>query len=293
MKRASLFAASVGLIAAGLFLYGQGGGGFSPPGYAPPFVSSQNAGTDSICALAKDSSLFLDGSLKTVTVTPGTDVLLPASGTWTTTGGGGTGASGTFTASGGNLVSVTIAADGSGYTSNPTWVPSSGTKGTSAIAFSGCANSANATSETAFATSVTIPSGTLSALGAGTIPFRLAGLYVSGTGEPSLVLKIRLTNVSGTTIYTSGTLAFASASYKATSYVCGLTFLGPAGSSVPEITSCPSTSFGGVFLANQLPVAGAVTVSIPTNAPMVLVFTATFGAATTGNAFSVYSISPN
>jgi hypothetical protein len=81
----------------------------------------------------------VQGILTAVSVTPGIDSGLPNSGTFTTTGGGGTGATGTFTASGGNLVSVTLTTGGagSGYTSNPTMVPNSGTLGTSAVNFIG------------------------------------------------------------------------------------------------------------------------------------------------------------
>ena len=79
------------------------------------------------------------GILTAVAVTPGTDNSLPNSGTFTTTGGGGTGATGTFTASGGNLATVTLTTGGtgSGYTSNPTMVPNSGSLGTSTVQFIG------------------------------------------------------------------------------------------------------------------------------------------------------------
>jgi uncharacterized protein (TIGR03437 family) len=61
--------------------------------------------------------------------------------TWTATGGGGSGATGTYTIQGSNLASVTMAVNGtgSGYTSNPTFVPQSGcgSIGTSTVAFVG------------------------------------------------------------------------------------------------------------------------------------------------------------
>lgn len=80
------------------------------------------------------------GILTAVAVTPGTDSGLPNSGTFTTTGGGcSPGAAGTFTASGGNLLTVTLTTGGSGAgcTSNPTFVPNSGSLGTSTVRFIG------------------------------------------------------------------------------------------------------------------------------------------------------------
>jgi hypothetical protein len=84
-----------------------------------------------------------NGILTAAVVATGTDSGLPNAGTWTTTGGGGTGASGTFTASGGNLLTVSVTNGGaggfggSGYTSNPVLVPSSGSIGTSTVSFIG------------------------------------------------------------------------------------------------------------------------------------------------------------
>jgi len=82
-------------------------------------------------------AILSSGILRSVTVTTGTDTSLPNSGSWITSGGGGTGATGTFTASGGNLATVTITTGGAGYASNPTLVPNSGSIGTSAISFAG------------------------------------------------------------------------------------------------------------------------------------------------------------
>lgn len=290
MKRASLFAASVLLVAAGLFLFGQY---VPPPTPGIPYTSAQNAGTDSICAVGKDATLFLDGSLKTVTVTPGADVLLPNAGTWTTTGGAGTGASGTFVASGGNLVSVAIVATGSGYTSNPTWVPSSGTKGTSTIAFSGCANTANATSETAFATTVTIPANVLSD---GTIPLNFGMGEIGTATVPTTVFKIRLgpggTSATLALQTTATASAASSATYGTMVIACHATASAVASSATPVLTGCATPNFSPYF-RNLLPVSGAFTTAVNTTVAVPVTLTITFGAATAGNAFFVYSISPN
>lgn len=130
-------------------------------GAAPVATIMQSAAgiSDVICAKGSDATVFLSGVLNAVTVTPGTDTSLPNSGTWTTTGGAGTGASGTFTASGGNLATVTMTNGGSGYTSNPTFVPNSGSIGTSTTAFSSCVNTSDGTSNTSFQLSWTQAAG--------------------------------------------------------------------------------------------------------------------------------------
>jgi uncharacterized protein (TIGR03437 family) len=90
----------------------------------------------------------VEGILSHAAVTTGKDSLscgcsAASPCTWTATGGGGTGATGTYTISGGNLATVTIAINGtgSGYSSNPTFVPQSGcgSIGTSTVAFVGSA----------------------------------------------------------------------------------------------------------------------------------------------------------
>ena len=132
---------------------GSGGGGGSAT------VISNTA--DVVCAVGSDTTVFLSGYLNQVLVTPGTDNALPNTGTWTTTGGGSnaSGATGTFTASGGNLVSMTITNGGQRYTAQPTVVFSSGTRGTSTVAFSSCVNTTNASSLIPFQTTWTQPAG--------------------------------------------------------------------------------------------------------------------------------------
>jgi hypothetical protein len=111
-------------------------------GYFELYTINPN-GTGNTCITCSTSPGV--GVLQNVWVTQGTDNSLPNSGTWTITGGGsgshgcsGAGANGTFTASGGNLKTVTILCGGTGYntaTSNPTFVPSSGSLGTSTVYF--------------------------------------------------------------------------------------------------------------------------------------------------------------
>ncbi len=256
--------------------------------YSPTaFVSVQNVGTDSICGKGADGTLFLDGSLKTVTVVTGVDIALPAAGTWTTMGGGGTGASGTFTAVGGNLTTVTIVSAGNSYTSNPTFVPSSGSIGTSTTAFSGCANSVNGTAETAFKSTVTVPVNTLAN---GSTVFKLGFIYVGSGAPSSLFFKIRSASVSGTIIYTnSATISKAGNSGTGT-FHCVLTAIGAPSNSTPVIMSCVTQAFASPVTSNVT--TGAYTVALPTNTPIVFVVTATFGAATAGNALILYSVSP-
>lgn len=128
------------------------------------------------------------GDLTGVTVTPGTDSGLPDTGTWTTTGGGGSGASGTFKASGGNLVSVTIVDGGSGYTSSPTFVPNSGSLGTSTVVFTYSPVVTDpgliALVSTGITTSYTTVTATLTA-GIATIPRNLKLVISLTGGDPS------------------------------------------------------------------------------------------------------------
>lgn len=260
------------------------------------FVSAQNAGTDTVCAVGKDSTLFIDGTLKTVTVTPGTDTSLPASGTWTTTGGAGTGASGTFTATAGNLATVTIVLAGSGYTSNPTFVPNSGSIGTSTTAFSGCKNAANATAETAFQTTITLPAGTL---GNTTIPVNLLFGWISSASAATITnFNFRLgatAGTGGTAVYTSGSgyipnnaLTFATGPLS-----CRITAAGPAAASTPVLASCGYTNSGptGVF-RNSLGSIGSLPVPVNATGNLVLTVTATYAAATAGNAMTLFSVAP-
>jgi hypothetical protein len=55
------------------------------------------------------------------------------------------------------LATVTITANGSRYTSNPTFVPNSGTIGTSTTAFSSCSNTSNGDSYRSLASTASIP----------------------------------------------------------------------------------------------------------------------------------------
>ena len=108
---------------------------FPSPGYFQVYTMNPD-GTGNTCITCVGSPGV--GVLQQVILTTGVDNALPSSGTWTTTGGGGTGANGTFTASGGNLQTVTITSGGSGYSTNtsfPTFVPSSGSLGTSTVTF--------------------------------------------------------------------------------------------------------------------------------------------------------------
>jgi hypothetical protein len=112
-------------------------GCYGPSVVARPLVA------DCACALHADATVFATRTLAHAVVVTGTDTSLPSSGTFTTTGGGCSGVTGTFTASSGNLQTVTVVNGGLGCTGNPTFVPSSGTLGTSTVAFTSCGNMTN------------------------------------------------------------------------------------------------------------------------------------------------------
>jgi hypothetical protein len=123
------------------------------------------ASNDTICGKGADAAFFGTGILGSAVVTGGSGGTLPNSGTWSTTGGAGTSAVGSFTASGGTLATVTITNGGSGYTSNPTFVPSSGSLGTGTVAFSSATNASDATSVTNYATAFSMGAGYLNVTG--------------------------------------------------------------------------------------------------------------------------------
>lgn len=251
-----------------------------------PSVQNSNAG-DSLCAAGKDATLFTDGILRTVTVTPGTDTTLPNSGTWTTTGGAGVGAAGTFTATAGNLATVTITSRGTGYTSNPTFVPSSGSIGTSATAFSSCANSADATSETVFATTTIIRAGTLAKT---VLPVNaIFGLTSSAGSPPTLIIKMRLGSISGPIVYlASSNVSGASLTNHISGLYLKLSAPQAASAGSPVMAAISGQAFTGA-MTNGVSTIG---VSVATNAAQVIVFTATWGANTAGNNVWLYAISP-
>jgi hypothetical protein len=94
---------------------------------------------------------------------------------------------------------VTITNPGSGYTSNPTFVPNSGTIGTSTTAFSACENTSNATTMTAFSTSYTVAAGLLN------VPnrtLRVTQLWqqITSASTPAVSPQWMIEGVAGVTI---------------------------------------------------------------------------------------------
>lgn len=110
-------------------------------GYVSMVEMSQNAGTPYLC-ISDGAKLYLVSTSDVVTTIDNTQVQSVSitnpgtsggsTGTWSTTGGGGTGATGTFTVASGAVTVTTVTTRGTGYTSTPTIVIDTGSLPTGA-----------------------------------------------------------------------------------------------------------------------------------------------------------------
>lgn len=150
------------------------------------------------------------------------------------------------------------------------------------------------TTETVFAKSCTIPANTF-----------VAGAYVkvmaqvaltSSASPPTSRYKVRTTNASGTILIdTTATAIVGSLTYRSTWLVFGCVGTGAAGGAVnvacsPEYSSgvnSTGTPNGWMTMPNT---TAAFQATVATNASLVLVFTAQFGAATAGNMIQVTAL---
>lgn len=160
-------------------------------------------------------------------------------------------------------------------------------KGSDTISGITCNNSSDATSETAFASSVTIAAGTLSNT---TVTHNIV-FGVAAATSLSVTLRIRL---GGTLIYQGATAATGSGTSAAgvSVFTCMTTAAGSAGAVTPIITSCTTGGYAGSTPRNTLLSATALSVTANTAVSQVLTVSAQYSANTAGNAIWLYAISP-
>lgn len=136
--------------------------------------------------------------------------------------------------------------------------------------------SVQGTTETAFATTYTVPGNYL--IAGKKLRITMSFQQVGAGTAVSFVIKLRATNASGTILYETSSFTFASGTIGAPGI--GLTLAGTAaaGASVNTITSVIGVATVGGNARNNI----AQPVALPTNAAIVLVPTCDFSANTAG-----------
>lgn len=141
------------------------------------------------------------------------------------------------------------------------------------------------TTITAFATTTTIPAGTLTT--GVTVPVNLVFGNFGTATLPTVQISIKL---GSTVIYTS-TAAAQIAGSAAPAWNCEISALAAASATTPLATSCAADSLSRTN-RNSLLTNTNKSIAVNTTASQVLSVTVVYGAATVGNAIWLYSISP-
>lgn len=138
------------------------------------------------------------------------------------------------------------------------------------------------TTETAFAQTVTIPANLL-VVGK---RIRIRCIYkITGTGGPNSSFRARLTNAAGTAVVDINPATHASTSNRTCTMYYEVRAVAAVGASAATLWSCD-----GVAPATTPRNFIVQTVSIPTNAQIVVVFTCQYSAATAGNTSTLMSV---
>lgn len=140
------------------------------------------------------------------------------------------------------------------------------------------------TTTTAFASTVSIPAGTMSA---NTTAVNLTFGYVGTSGAPSMIVSIKL---GSAVVFTSGNMAGNSNTVGG--IYCALTAGSAASATTPVIVGCVNTGTFTAINRNTLLTTAAKSIAVDTTVAQTLTVTVIFGANTAGNALWLYGIAP-
>jgi hypothetical protein len=153
-----------------------------------------------------------------------------------------------------------------------------------------CGNAVtDGTTETAFATSVTIPAGAITS----SSNFAFSAVFGSFTTAtiPSITLRVRLGGIGGAILFSSNNVLQAGTSGGLV--LCTVSSTTAASASAPLVAACVGNNpLGGNSMRNSVLTNTALTVSGNTSIAQVLVFTVQYSAATAGNAVWQYNLAP-
>jgi hypothetical protein len=145
------------------------------------------------------------------------------------------------------------------------------------------------TTATAFATTVTIPAGTLTA--GNSVPVALTFGVFGTVTLPTVAFSIKL---GGITVLASGTPLVNATGGVGREFRCSLRALAVASSTTPIVASCVANTLAtAANIYNALITNTTKSIAVDTTVSQALSVTVTFSAATSGNAIWLYAISPN